>query len=60
MPSTPKPVICCGTPVAAVPTMTPEEGIDELDHAIGELGMKGIMISGKVHDHGTTVNRIQT
>lgn len=39
------------TPVAAIPTTTPEEGIAELDYAIGALGMKGIMISGNVHRH---------
>ncbi len=38
-------------PVAAIPTTTPEEGISELDYAIGELGLKGIMISGNVHRH---------
>ena len=37
------------TPVAAIPTTTPEEGIAELDYAIGELGLKAIMISGNVH-----------
>ena len=36
-------------PVAAIPTTTPEEGVAELDYAIGELGLKGIMISGNVH-----------
>jgi len=37
------------TPVATNPPYTPEEGIEELDYAIGELGMKAIMISGNVH-----------
>ena len=37
------------TPLAAIPTTTPDEGIAELDHAIGELGLKAIMISGNVH-----------
>ena len=37
------------TPVALIPTHTPEEGIAELDHAVGELGMKAIMINGLVH-----------
>ena len=37
------------TPVAVIPTTTPEEGIHELDYAIGCLGLKGIMISGNVH-----------
>ena len=30
------------TPVATIPTKTPEEGVAELDYAIGELGLKGI------------------
>jgi predicted TIM-barrel fold metal-dependent hydrolase len=37
------------TPVAIIPTTTPDEGIAELDYSIGELGMKSIMISGNVH-----------
>ncbi|HPG24237.1 MAG: amidohydrolase family protein [Spirochaetaceae bacterium] len=37
------------TPVALVPTHTPEEAIAELEHAVGELGMKAIMINGLVH-----------
>ncbi len=37
------------TPVALVPTHTPEEAIAELDHAVGELGLKAIMINGLVH-----------
>ena len=36
-------------PVAVIPTTTPEEGVAELDYAIGELGLKSIMISGNVH-----------
>ena len=36
-------------PVAAILTTTPEEGVAELDYAIGRLGLKGIMISGNVH-----------
>ena len=30
------------TPVATIPTTKPEEGVAELDYAIGELGLKGI------------------
>ena len=30
------------TPVATIPTTTSEEGVAELDYAIGELGLKGI------------------
>jgi len=37
------------TPVAMVPTHTPEEAIAELEHAVGELGLKAIMINGLVH-----------
>jgi predicted TIM-barrel fold metal-dependent hydrolase len=38
-------------PVAVIPTVTPEEGVAELDFAVGKLGLKGIMISGNVHRH---------
>jgi predicted TIM-barrel fold metal-dependent hydrolase len=37
------------TPVAQIPTHTPEEAIAELDHAVGRLGFKAIMINGIVH-----------
>jgi predicted TIM-barrel fold metal-dependent hydrolase len=37
------------TVVAQVPTHTPEEAIAELEYAVGELGMKAIMINGLVH-----------
>jgi predicted TIM-barrel fold metal-dependent hydrolase len=37
------------TPVAQIPTHTPEEAIAELDHAVGRLGYKAIMINGVVH-----------
>ena len=37
------------TPVALIPMHTPEEAIAALDHAVGELGMKAIMINGLVH-----------
>ncbi len=36
------------TPAAAIPMHTPEEAIDELDYAIGELGMKATMMAGHV------------
>lgn len=43
-------------PVAAIPTFTPEEAIAELDHAVGELGLKAVMMGGAVprpyHDDG--------
>ncbi len=32
-------------PVAAIPMNTPEEAIDELDHAVGELGLKAVMLA---------------
>jgi len=37
------------TPVALVPTHTPEEAIAELTHAVKTLGMKAAMINGLVH-----------
>jgi predicted TIM-barrel fold metal-dependent hydrolase len=33
-------------PVAIIPTQTPDEGLAELDYAVGELGYKAIMIRG--------------
>ena len=36
------------TPVAAIPAYTPDEAIAELDYAIGELGLKAVMIAGNV------------
>jgi predicted TIM-barrel fold metal-dependent hydrolase len=35
-------------PVAAIPMFTPEEAIEELDYAVGELGLKSIMASGVI------------
>ena len=35
-------------PVAVIPTFTPEEGIAELEFAVGELGHKAIMIGTEV------------
>jgi predicted TIM-barrel fold metal-dependent hydrolase len=37
------------TVVAQIPMHTPAEAIAELDHAVGELGTKAIMINGLVH-----------
>jgi hypothetical protein len=34
------------TPVAVIPTANPQEAIDELNYAVGELGMKSIVIYG--------------
>jgi len=36
------------TPAAAIPMHTPREAIAELQHAIGELGLKVIMMAGHV------------
>ncbi len=36
------------TPVAAIPLHTPEEGIEELEHAVGTLGLKAALIPGYV------------
>lgn len=36
------------TPVATIPLNTPEEGIAELDYAVGELGLKAIITPGHV------------
>jgi predicted TIM-barrel fold metal-dependent hydrolase len=35
-------------PVAAIPTFDPQEAIAELDHAVGELGLKAIMLGGTI------------
>ena len=35
-------------PVAAIPMFTPEEAIAELDYAVGELGLKAVMLSGVI------------
>ena len=36
------------TPVATIPAHTPDEAIAELDHAVGELGFKAVMIASNV------------
>src|SRR5262245_54910050 len=35
-------------PVASIPTFTPEEAIAELDHAVGQLGLKAVVMNGAV------------
>lgn len=35
-------------PVAAIPMNTPQEAVEELDYAIGELGFKAVMMQGAV------------
>lgn len=37
------------TPAAHIPMHTPAEAIAALEHAVGELGLKAIMINGLVH-----------
>ena len=37
------------TPVAQIPMHTPDEALRELDHAVGTLGYKAVMIAGIVH-----------
>jgi hypothetical protein len=36
-------------PVAVVPMHTPQEAVEELDHACGTLGMKAVLLAGFVH-----------
>ena len=36
------------TPVASIPMHTPEEAIAELDFAVGELGLKAVLMAGHV------------
>jgi predicted TIM-barrel fold metal-dependent hydrolase len=36
-------------PAAIIPMHTPEEALAELDHAVGTLGMKVVMLAGLVH-----------
>jgi predicted TIM-barrel fold metal-dependent hydrolase len=35
-------------PVACIPTFTPEEGIAELEYAVGELGLRAVMMGGAI------------
>jgi len=35
-------------PAAVIPMQTPQEALDELDHAVGVLGMRAIMIEGTI------------
>ena len=37
------------TVVAQIPMHTPEKALAELDHAVGGLGAKAIMINGLIH-----------
>ena len=51
-------------PVAVIPTFTPNEAITELDHAVGVLGLKAIVLTGvvprSVRPDGTVVPWIDT
>ena len=40
------------TPVAMIPTVTPQEAIDELEYVVTVLGLKAIMIDSSV-DRGS-------
>ncbi|MBJ22155.1 MAG: amidohydrolase [Deltaproteobacteria bacterium] len=33
-------------PVAVIPTFTPQEALEELDYAVSELGMRGVLLAG--------------
>ena len=35
-------------PVACIPTFTPDEAIAELEHAVGELGLRAVMMGGAI------------
>lgn len=35
-------------PVACIPTFTPEEAVAELDHAVGVLGLRAVMMGGAI------------
>ncbi len=35
-------------PVAVIPTFTPDEALEELDYAVGELGLRAVMMGGLV------------
>jgi hypothetical protein len=53
------------SPVALIPTSTPEEAIAELNHAVGTLGLKGIAMTGVIprrtrRDDGTEVAWLDT
>ena len=41
-------------PVAVIPTFTPDEAVAELDHAVGTLGLKAVVMSGVGAAHGST------
>ena len=51
-------------PVAVIPTFTPDEAVAELDHAVGVLGFKAVVMSGvvprRVRPDGVTASWIDT
>jgi hypothetical protein len=38
--------------VAAIPTFTPDEALDELDYAVGERGLKAVVLEGVISERG--------
>ena len=36
------------TPIAIIPSHTPDEAIETLEHAVGQLGMKGVLINAVI------------
>jgi predicted TIM-barrel fold metal-dependent hydrolase len=38
--------------VAAIPTFTPEEALEELDYAVGERGLKAVVLEGIIVERG--------
>ncbi len=51
-------------PVAVIPTFTPDEAVAELDHAIGVLGLKAVVMTGvvprRVRPDGSTASWVDT
>ena len=47
----------CMTPVATIPMHSPDEAIAELNHSVGQLGMKAIMIANHVRRPLATMPR---
>jgi len=47
-------------PVAVIPTFTPQEAIDELNYAVGELGLKAVVLQSwlprTTEHHGQTIH----
>ncbi len=45
------------TPAAVIPAHTPEEGIEELEFAVGRLGLKAVLVPGQVYRPIEAVHR---